>query len=408
MKNFSFTKRDPKARRGSALLISVLVMGVLLVLTLGLSDLVIREISQTTNMVASGEAYFAAEAGVEKALLDLHENLPGYEIKNYKDVKAEKNDDSYYRYRILNTADKVPYFDPGKALFLRPNEPAISSDALYDVLPEATYNVLGLNQTVVIPLSSAQGGDVKDFLVQYYFKADPDNEILNNPQNFNNIDILRWKIFGYPKVGASGYDSSKTDAISDLYPALHGNTSTSPVCIGTFGGLEIGVPNTNCLLPSPTLNPGDIPSQDTPVEQTNWGAARQCLSSDAGTLPGSELAEVQKNCTIQNFIDTHTQNYLVLSNYVNPDLVGLTNLDLDVGKANIYYRVIAKSGENEPKLVRESAAISADGFALDGKVKQSIDVNISLNSFLPVFHFTLYRTDTSAKLDAQNIPAPKP
>ncbi len=395
MKKFLKTTRS-----GSALLIAILVMGVLMVLTLGLSDLVIREIRQSSDAVAVGKAYFAAEAGIENALLDLHQNIAGYEIVQPKDAK---NVDLHFQYSILNSADRIPYFEPDRAVFLHPGDAAISSNAIYDIRPDATYNVLGLHQNVVIPLSGPSG-DVKDFLLEYYFDPDPEHKdiFLSNSENFNNLDVLRWKVFGYPKAG-NAFDTRKTDAISDFYPGLFGNRAEAPVCIGTDPSLVSQTSNTLCKYPSP-LSSNALPldaaaspvsSAQNPLPNSNWGAARECYSSDAGTPSSSDLADVQQNCTIRDFVNRHSQNYLVLTNVVNPELIGLSTLDTDLSRANIYYRIIAKPGADQPKLVRESAVLHADGFAAEDKVHQSIDANIGLSSFLPVFHFSLYRTDST-------------
>lgn len=399
-------------KSGSALLIAILVMGVLMVLTLGLSDLVIREIRQTGDTVTAGKAYFAAEAGIENALLDLHEHLPGYEVpqpfdpNQYKEVQVEDQGDIFhFRYQILNTADKIPYFDPDRPIFLNPqgnvadgssqSDHAVSPTVLYQDYAPATYNVLPLNQSAVIPLSSdydgdGQPNDVQDFIIEYYFQPDESRlpAYLTISDNFNDLDILRWKIFGYPIVGGS-FDSTQTDAISDFYPSAAGSTAQNPTCIGTDPGLLNTPYQQSCKLPIPS------DKVDKNGDLTYWGAARECYTSDAG-MDSETLDPVQTNCTIKSFISAHTQNYLVLTNVVNPEVIGIsdpTNPYIPLDSASIYYRVIAKSDAGAPKLVREAASIRSDGFA--GSAMQSIDVNIGLKSFLPVFHFSLYRTDAS-------------
>ena len=373
-------------------------MGILIVLTLALSDLVIREIHQTQDAVASGKAYFAAEAAVENALLDLHENLPGFELADNtnKDCQPQADTDFRFCYGIHNTADKFPYFEPGKALFLDPNNPgrAISSTALYDIDPQKTYNVLGLNQSVVIPLSTdlkGQPNDVHEFLVEYYF--DPSIYKKLPIDAVNGFDVLRWKLFGYPqKVPGDplSIDTSKTDAISDLYPVLFGSNEFHPTCIGND-------PNALLFTLFPCSPPA--PKDKASLGLEYWGAARECNLSDVG--PNVDL----KYCKISDFIKSHAQNYLVLTNVVNPNIVGVndpTNPDAtDLALTNIYYRLVTHDPKNvpgAPQLVREEAQINADGFALNGKVIQSIDVKIGLRSFLPVFHFSLYRTDATKEV----------
>lgn len=401
MKTITSTIRSVK--KGSALLIAILVMGILLTLTLGLSDLVIREIRQTTDVVAAGKAYFSAEAGIENALMDLHENLPGYETKNPGDPS-----DPYVplqdsatgldaRYRILNKASSVPFFDPDKPIFLGSSKVPTNISFVYSAAPEATYNDIPLSESAVIPLySSSDDGttynNVTNFLIEYYVNFN-DAEVQQSgisQGDFKNLDILRWKIFGKPKPELGG-DPLTTDAISDFFPATFDSSASTPMCIGTDQSLDSGG---GCIFPVLEAKPS------TPSGASLWGAARECYGTDSGGSGGS-LADIQTACTIQNFIERHDQNYLVLTNVINPDVL-LPGQSLNTAEAKakfkIHYRVIAQPGPNpaptdsNPKLVREAASVTSDGFAANGQVKQSIDVKINQSSFLPVFNFSLYHT----------------
>lgn len=407
------------SKSGSALLVAILVMGVLMVLTLGMSDLVIREIRQTKDLVASGKAYFSAEAGIENALLDLHENAPGYETKvDFNDPKLNPN--FHYSYQILNQADSIPSFDPNQLVWLSPDGKIVSPNSAGAMptspnnLPaEATYNALALNGSVVIPLSKpvmdvnghVTMKNVEDFMIEYYFPwRDQKNDILNaDPGIIDRLDVLRWKIFGYSQTGDL-VESKSTDSISDFYPALKDNSPDNPICIGTSKN-DVDQPNdkTTCLYP--------ILTDPVTGDWNPWSGARQCYLSDSnnqnfqGKVKNNTLDEkiaVQRaqdgGCTISEFVQNHTQNYLVLTNVVNPAALAFSQQEIAAGVANIYYRVIAKKGEG---LVRESASIKADGFALNDQYLQSIDVNIGLSSFLPVFNFSLYRTDSSTNPASQ-------
>lgn len=444
-------------------------MGVLMTLTLGLSSLVIREIGQTASIVRAGQAYYNAEAGIENALLELQNSLPGYETK----ITGDKYDfipGSYiaddgsvdFQYQVRNQGDRYPYFDEDFPVFVGP-EMGVPKLALYKDYPEKTYNVLPLNQTVSIPLfvDCGQGKvrDVKDFLLEYFVDFNVDPDIMSNliGGEYGNIklskfDILRWKLYGEP-MDTPG----KTDAISDFYPAHENNSANSPVCIGTDLSIE-NQANTHCIIPvaqeileqkvvirrlssdqivlnndfpsfkiispadSPQLGPDDIKYpeivSDAPIFDS-WSMARECYKNEAGfDVTGS--ADIKKGCTIKNFVNSHTKNYFTLTNVINPGIIGVSNPNLRNSKANIYYRLVAKgstacrkpaqfilaapttkipvaskakSDSTLTPLPREYAEISADGFAAGGSVKQSIDVRLKLNSFLPVFNFSLYRTN---------------
>lgn len=431
MNQLHLTNRKKGFKQGSALLIAVLVMGILLTLTLGLSDLVIREIRQTSDVVAAGKAYFAAEAAVENALLDLHEQLPGYETPSSGSTSPCDNTNQYYAvrddqnnpsfdpghppcYRILSKADKtynnVPSFDADKPIFLNGSDVPTNVNFVYTDHPEATFKDLPLSETAVVPLYSATGdsgspyANVTDFLIEYYVNYQDENlqqqltSVGINPQELINLDVLRWKIFGRPNA-SSAPDPAKvhTDAISDFFPADVNASATQPMCIGTDQGLAGSSLNPGgCLFP--VFDPGGDSAQQG-ASGNLWSAARECYLSDSSSQ--GQLNNIQKACTISDFINSHDQNYLVLTNIINPDVLfpgqSLNNAETKA-KLTIHYRVIAKSsgqeGENNPRLVREAASISADGYSANGQVKQSIDVKINQSSFLPVFNFSLYHTKT--------------
>ncbi len=367
-------------KKGSALLIAILVMGILMTLTLSLGELFVREIRQTHDVVAAGHAYFAAEAGIENALLDLHEHLAGFETP--VTGVTSKTDDLNFTYKILNKADKIPYFEPDKPVFLKPGEPPYTSAALYSDNPAATYNVLPLSETVAIPLFRDDGKgnvvDVKDFIVEYYANfcgKNPDSAkmascLTDIPVGIEKLDILRWKIFGQPKRLVT----MKTDAISDFFPMAQNSTANNPVCFGTATDLDSA-----CIFP---VYVSGVPN-----------FARECYSSDKNSSSSLSFNKNETQCSIADFISSHKQNYLVLTNVVNPDVIGISDVKYSKEKANIYYRIIAKNAPvGAPLLVREAALIRADGFADNGRIKKSIDAELSLNTFLPVFNFSLYQT----------------
>lgn len=393
-------------KSGSSLLVALLVMGILLTLTLGLSSLVIREIGQTSDTVQAGKAYFAAEAGIERALFELSQSLPGYETDWIESV--DTGDDFQYRYSINNKGDKIPYFPSDEPVFLTPDH-AVPANFLYTDLPDETYNVLGLNETVTIPLFTDDGQGnftgVDKFLVQYYVDFELKDQLKNEGWELEHFDILRWKVFGNPGKPQDGnYDSLKTDAISDFYPAFTGDGPKLPVCIGSDSAQALrDALEYNCQIPVAKNYAVDAEGQALgQIDQDNltqsWSQARECYVREAGVAVATTQSGVHRGCSIQTFVDTHSRNYITLTNVVNPDIVGISNIDLTPARANIYYRVIADP--EGPGLVRDFADIKADGFARNGDVRQSIDVRLRMSSFLPVFNFSLYRTDTTDDKDS--------
>jgi hypothetical protein len=418
-------------RKGSALLVAMLIMAILMTITLGLSALVVGEIRRTADVVAAGKAYYAAEAGTENALLDLHEHLPGYQTTNVLGnvdgwIESAKDDNLNYRYRIKNQGNSYPYFDPDKPVFLQPGV-GIKSTQVKGSNPQATYNILPLHQTVTIPLFVDCGdgtyGDI-DFMLQYYvnFKVDTTRfQVADGGDLMSKFDILRWKLFGQPLATNVPADQvGRTDAISDFYPVTGLAVPKNPVCIGSNFSMLDDDPNYTCIaLAVDTF--GDLPdtidfsglSQDDIITSTfenSWGAARECYTTDSG-LGNEGEPGIQKNCSMSAFMEQHTRNYLTITNVVSPQIVGITNPtpEEQAAKANIYYRVIAAKKTNghqcsnsssaassEDIMVREYADISSDGYASNKGVTQSIDAKLKLNSFLPVFNFTLFRTDPNS------------
>lgn len=395
-------------KRGSALLVAILVMGILMTLTLGLSSLVVREIRSTADIVAAGQAYYAAEAGIEQAIYELSTNLPGYQTQDSSgevvwvesvpdpapDIEIE------YRYRIDNKGDAIPYFSGEQPIFTAPDV-AVSKTDLYGLSSSSTYNRLGLNETVTIPLFTDDGTgnvqNVEDFVVQYYVNFPLKDEIEKAGYELRFFDMLRWKIFGNSTDPAD----TKTYAISDYYPVTEPSTPETPTCIGSDQSLLPG-----CNVPRITFGDADVGQVGPEDSIGGWSYARECYSSEVGEFlvigqPSASglSAQVRRNCGIPDFIENHTRNYITLTNAVNPEVVDISGTEEQIEeRASIYYRIITNlqpSTEEEPKdLVRQNAQIRADGFARGGSVMQSVDASIGMSSSLPVFNFSLYRTDT--------------
>lgn len=121
-----------KCREGSALLIALIVMSVLLTLSLGVSSLVIDTLRDSRQLLEKTKAWYAAESGLEHALLDISQNPPGYETEKKSELGAQA---ATYNYKIQATTSKFPVKEP------------------YEIRSEEdTYAALHLNESVTIPL----------------------------------------------------------------------------------------------------------------------------------------------------------------------------------------------------------------------------------------------------------------
>ncbi len=434
-------------RRGSALLITLLMLGILMTLTLGISALVIREIRVTQSVVDANKAYYAAEAGVENALLGLSKNLAGYEPVGKFPADAADTaagagagpdplDPSFaYEFTTSNQTDSVPSFPDGQPIFVdrtaysgetgqvtadcqiasarTPFALAYNKQQVYEDCPRSTYRKLALNETHIIPLYSTDGSgtpvSVNDFLIEYYLNLRDGSDLFGPFQGMKleTFDVLRWKIYGKPLIDGG---VQRTESIADFYPGVTNNAPDRPVCIGTDANIRAVQNNTKaetCVFPSLSKKPPSaaaLNAADDLNDVTLWSAARECYQTDAGTavtggalIKGTTIGD-PTGCQMREFIDNHKENYLILTNMVNPNVAGISNMNdpSQLARADIYYRVIARkstdSDPNAPKLVKDFAEITSLGFAAAGNVIKSLDVRYKAPGFLPVFNFSLYKT----------------
>ncbi len=456
-------------KRGSALLIALLMLGVLMTMTLGISTLVLREIRVTQSIVDANKAYYAAEAGVEQALLQLSRQLPGFEPEGGFPATStaqgpavggsdggaagtflsQHNPTYKFSYSTSNKTDAVPGFPDNQPIFVEStaytnsssetvidgqlssaNNPfalAVTKSQFYKDYPRATYRKLALNETHIIPLFSAgkNPGDpaenVEDFLIEYYLNIKDGSALYGEfaGLKLESFDVLRWKIYGKPLVDSG---VQRTESIADFYPGVTNNSPANPVCIGTNANLRTPA-DEKCIFPSLSKRPPsaeDVARADDLSDVTLWSAARECYQTDAGAgVTGGALIKGTTRgdatgCQMRDFVDNHKENYLILTNMVNPNIVGIANLKdpAQLARADIYYRVLARSknnvrdglggattdgdGDGFPKLVKDFAEIRSTGEAAGGRVRKNLDVRYKAPGFLPVFNFSLYKTSEKA------------
>ncbi|MFC1810216.1 hypothetical protein ACFLZH_01840 [Patescibacteria group bacterium] len=385
-------------QKGSALIIALLIMGVLITLALGLSDLVIREVRITSDIINAGKAFYFAEAGVESALLDLHQTLPGYQREDamidgelvIKGNTFDINEDIDYTYRIENQTNSIPFIDTK----------IIDKEIAEGKPKQYMYNVLELNESVTIPLfiqkEDATIQNIKDFRVEYFIDAKISPEWTDEIGN-NVIDMLRWKITGINSSSKQGTVCSKyydpfpnsltTESVGDYVPANINQKGEMPSCLGT----------TEAKFTDPTNG----------IEYKNdcanfWPWAREAFVFAPGPDGVPETIKYTVDdanpVRIEEFLDCHDTNYLTLSNIFNPSiLLGLSDFTKR-NNAKIYYRFLVPN--EDEKAVREFAKITSVGTF--NKSRKQIEAFIKPDSFMPVFNFSLYRTQVGGSGDKQN------
>lgn len=316
-----------KDTRASALLIAMILMGILMTLSLGISSLLIGTLRDSRVLLEKTRAWYAAESGLEHALLAVSENAPGFETEKKDVILSMSKDAAFdikYEYRVRAAASEIPQKESYE----------ITTD-------EDRFAALHHNESITIPLFSSEAS-AKKFRVEYYLA--PDLKLSGSLVD-EDLDILRWKIFGIAADGAM-------EVMNEFVPMQSGkNTAGNPSCLGT---------GSQC-----------------------WNGAKFYERTSLGF-------NIVNHHPITTFLEQHTQNFLVLTNMVNVDVIAGEALSTSEKKqlANIQYRVVEEDGQ--PRLTLPSIKIAADGFA--GESKQSLDLEVKRESFLPVFHYALYRT----------------
>lgn len=373
--------REVNSQKGTALLVALLIMGVLTAVSLAVSSLIIKEIGITRLAVDSGRAYYAAESGVEVALLQLEENLPGYEVEDGSDGGLfELVDGADVSYSIANTANEYPYLDPDKY------------DAA-DAPATVYYNSLDLNESITIPLFTVDElgteKSVTDFRVYYYVDFRPED--LNFSFDISGWDVLRWKIYGIKEYPASGV--YRTESINDFTAVVvttddESTNAGTPTWFGSSVDCEDNLHEgaIECHLYDVVSDPIHVETEEGFDIFTGvclpWQAMEYYFYEDG------KVEDVVDCYPIQSFLAGHKHNYMTLTNLMNPSLFNSSfSKEKRIEKSKVYFRVeVYKDGQ----IIREYADISSTGVSGDSKVK--LNVLKKRGSYLPVFNFALYHT----------------
>jgi hypothetical protein len=377
-------------RKGSALIVALLVMGVFMAVSLVLSSLIFRELRVTRDLLQAGRAYYAAEAGIEKAMYFLDKNLPGWEKESEEGLSEQADFD----YRVKNTCYSYPCFDEEEYDLTDP-EP----------LPEAFYDVLELNENIMLPLFTVnENGEVdsiEDFTVEFFAAFNPQEDL--KIDNIAGWDVLRWKIFGMNELDNGNL---VTESISDFtaISAAHTGVGDDPFANADqpswFGSVSCEG-QTNRLVDSiycPQYSLGVFSQAKDQQICTNTQAR------DHYFYVNGEVTSIESCYPIKNFMQAHQAdfkdgqkkatglNYLSLTNLMNPSMFRdqidgiFLNQEQKRALSRIYFRVETY----EDKMVREYANITANGYS--GDMKQSINVKLKRGSYMPVFNFSIYST----------------
>lgn len=412
-----------KDNKGTALLVALLVMGVLISIGLSLSTLIVRELSITKDFLSAGKSYYAAESGIEMALYGLNTELPGWQITEdsdgdgYPDYKEYSVfEDIKGSYALDNRCKSYPCLEGYDASLL--------GDGGYF---RGFYDVLDQNESIQIPLFIAdnQAGEepkqVRGFTVEFY-AAFEKNDLNFNLESIPSWDILRWKLYGIKTYGGN---EKITESISDF-------TAFALIKAGE----DDETINTNSIKPSwfGSKRCDDINERDTDeikcvlyhfsgyttgitegqIAQSFTGVCPNTTAREYYEYSGSDLEsrkleseDIHYCYSIDEFLKDHQFNYLTLTNLINPSVFKSTVGKIDLA-SRIYFRIefddagpggSSAGPDSTNQVVRSIADITAKGSS--GDTKQSINVQIKRGSFMPVFNFSLYSTYTKKEHDCE-------
>lgn len=369
-------------RSGTALLVALLVMGVLIAISLALSALILRESKSVRELIDAGRAYYAAESGIEQALYKLDTSLPGWEGADANLGKV--GDRAVFSYNVRNKCNSYPCFDK--------DEYDIASMFAYNF-----YDVLELNENITIPLFTVGEDEnvdsVKNFTVEFFVNFDPLTDLIIGTEDVGGWDVLRWKVFGLSNID----EQLKTESIHDFTAVSswknsedEGEFLTNAITPSWFGSVSCSEVDKSFRITDEILC--GVYAYGAKGEQCTNVQARDYYLYDSGEF------QAKLPCyDISNFLDTHQSeelgatglNYLSLTNLMNPAMLkphSEQGPKDPLAASDIYFRVETY----EDDTVREFAKITSDGFS--GDSKQSISVNIKRDSYMPVFNFSIYST----------------
>ncbi len=352
MKTF-FAHHRSSVHRGSALITTLLMTSLIMLITLGIAQLIAGDIRTGAEFVREGKALYMAEAGLERGLLELKQKHPGFQPKPISEDAS-----LVYDLEFLTQATELPV--------------------------DSEYRILEQQRSVAIPLFYVDAQNVPnpitDFLVKYFV---PFKENIQNAK-LQDIDLLRWKIVGINN------DSGNAESISDFTAASDMASSATPNCFGTQLDLSDSAVKGSCI---PDTNGAPVASSvvsGVSVQHLNcmWNQARSHYTYVPSTDFQGSTDVLEATCySIKDFLTKHSQSYLILTNLVNPDIIESLDENQKFALSKINYRVLT----SEPVL-RDEVVIRSTGHF--GSSKKSLDLSLSGDVFLPVFNFSIYRTDS--------------
>lgn len=151
-------------KKGNALILSIILVSLFIIISFGVTNLIIQSTLNVQSIEASHRAFYAAESGVELSLLALKKHLPGFEEQKKIDIDPLTNLD----YTIKAQVNRIPS----------------SSTSTSSIFP---------NQTVTLALFKDTGrGDT----ISIQDLKSPNSAVVRF-ESTGDSPCFRWAVFGF-------------------------------------------------------------------------------------------------------------------------------------------------------------------------------------------------------------------
>jgi len=374
---------------GSALLVALLVMGVIVSVSVSLSVLVLKEVYSVGELISYGNSYYATESGTEVALYRLNNELAGWDTDGEYEF-GEYGKGIIFEYKVKNKCNSYPCFD----------------EDLYDVdsMPvDKFYNVLNLNESVTIPMFVTENGEiqsVKDFAVEFYVNFDPTTDLrFTNGSQISGWDVLRWRLFGmrHTKDGYVTESINDFTAVSSFQNKRKGESLISNSAKPSWFGTKKCDDSSDRITDSIECTPYQTSLVQGDVGDGSHAACSNKTVRDYYLYNDGMFTQVNACYPISSFMESHSSensdvtglNYMTLTNMMNPTMLNDDVYSTEHAReiaSRIFYRIETF----EDKMASQVARIEASGYYRE--VKQSLETSIKEGSYMPVFNFSLYST----------------
>ncbi len=374
---------QPETRAGNALLIAILLTSILILITLGLARLITSESRQIADLIRNGHAEYLAEGGSELGQLIFYSTESSYAGDDYKVEWEINSQPAKIEFAVNTTTNHFP---------ILPKE--YFEGNIDDQRKQLLFQKLLPGESVEIPLTGNES-----FEVEYFLPNLEDTTLGDFTQA--DLNILLFKLSGEQENSASGDTSDmelRIDFLTDYLPAGGPDGSTgnigkranNPARIYIADSTEIG------------FNGGDFfeysDGEDNP-DRFNFDDSGEIIYNN-----GEDYSTPRK--TIEEFLDSHENNILSLTNAINLDQINIPTSFADPTKleeilGSIYYRICSSNctaaetsikNEQDPIANLIAPYVTINSTASYQSAQKNLLTQISRPNALSVFDFAIYRT----------------